>query len=249
MRKPLAINHIALVPFAALVLAACQDTPTQTALDGELPDLAINAGNPTGNVMFRITGVLSDAHTGLWATGTPWAATVSFDPVPIDPTSPNCCHYAPVDWTFEIDGETISAVHAQLNVEPGVLSCGDCDPPFVNGDSYQYADEGNGWNGTLKEAAVVQIAINFQDHDGTQLGPQFDVTQPLNLDEWEVFNGSIELASFPPGTIEGIDVECFSVLRGRPHGGAGKPDEPGRPQSAGRPVNPGPPCQPGRSSR
>ena len=62
MRKPLGFNHIALVPFAALVLAACQDTPTQTALDGESPYFAINAGNPTGTVTFGLAGVLDEAE-------------------------------------------------------------------------------------------------------------------------------------------------------------------------------------------
>lgn len=156
-------------------------------------------------VTFEITGTVAVDPAGTGLLGEPFRAVVSFDTQDAQPGG--CCagggdKIAPVSWVFFVGPDRVATVTAGINFED--------DGPFFDG--WQVVDEGTPWNGRIAGREIAGIAINFQDHDFTALDGK-SYSDPLDLPEFEVANGTIDLldgAGNPLDTIF-IEVETFTA--------------------------------------
>ena len=114
----------------------------------------------------------------------------------------------PVGWNYQVGPYTLLAAEGAINVEND-LSCSSQENPTCIFDSWQVVDEGSPVLGEIAGYEIANMAINFQDHDAIALD-DYDVTEPLDLAEWEVHNGTISLAGLE-GEI-GVEVVAFTAV-------------------------------------
>lgn len=158
---------------------------------------------PSNSIVFQITGHVSNDPFSLGLAGEPFEAEVTFDPANLNEEGNKIF---PVRWVFHIGKYRVSTRQGAINLDNDVP----CDiPPLYIFDGWQVVDEQNPVRGRIAGNRVTYLAINFQDHTATALD-NYDITQPLNLDNWELGSGTISLAGLEGEIV--VEVETFTRL-------------------------------------
>ena len=147
-------------------------------------------------VVFRITGYVSNDPFLLGLQDAPFTALITFSP---EDLSAEGNKIFPVTWVYRIGSYRVGTRLGAINLDNDI-PCDDPDNPDCIFDGWQVVDEANPVQGQIAGYQVTSMAINFQDHDGIALD-DYMITEPLDLTQWEVHNGTINL--------EGFDGEIF----------------------------------------
>ncbi len=161
---------------------------------------------PSNSIVFQITGYVSNDPFSLGLAGAPFEMEITFDPANLNEVGNKIF---PVRWVFHIGKYRVSTRQGAINLDNDV-PCDDPENPECIFDGWQVVDEQNPVRGRIAGNRVTYLAINFQDHDAATLDNNYDITLPLNLDDWETSNGTINLAGLE-GEIS-VEVETFTRL-------------------------------------
>jgi len=185
---------------------------------GLMASVASVSADPSKEVVFRITGFVNGDPFSLGLQDEIFTATVIFDTDNLT-EHPDGSKIFPVEWLYQVGPYQLTTSQAAINLDNNVL----CDPidPSCIFDGWQVVDELNPIEGQINGYNVVGMAFNFQDHDRTALD-EYNIIEPLDLDDWEVHNGTIKLEG-----LEGemfVEIETFTriSLTPVPSGGNGE---------------------------
>jgi len=156
------------------------------------------------DIVFQLTGFVENDPFTLGLQGAPFEAIVTFDPNNLNPEGNKIF---PVQWDYRVGKYRVNTRQGAINLDND-LSCNNPeDPSCILFDGWQVVDEQNPVRGRIAGNQVTSMALNFQDHQATALD-DYDITEPLDLAEWEVHNGTISLAGLDGEIV--VFVESFT---------------------------------------
>ena len=159
-------------------------------------------------VVFRITGYVSDDPFSLGLQDEPFTALVMFNPADLNADGNKIF---PVKWVYRVGPYRVGTPLGAINLDNDI-SCDDPDNPDCMFDGWQVVDEANPVYGQIAGYQVNYMALNFQDHDAVALD-DYSIKEPLDLTQWEVHNGSINLEGLNGDIF--VEVVSFTGLDGR----------------------------------
>lgn len=157
------------------------------------------------DIVFQLTGFVEYDPFDLGLEGAPLDAIVTFDPNNLNAEGNKIF---PVQWDYRVGKYRVTTRQGAINIDNDMPCDIPADPSCLI-DYWQVVDEQNPVRGRIAGNQVTYMALNFQDHDGVALD-NYRITQPLDLTEWEVHNGTISLAGLDDEI--GVYVESFTRL-------------------------------------